>query len=77
MLITSHNRILALAALLGTAMTGTAAAADRVKTANGVLEAGAPQSGVRTFRGIPFAAPPVGSLRWKAPQPAEKWKGVR
>jgi para-nitrobenzyl esterase len=32
---------------------------------------------VRTFLGIPFAAPPVGPLRWKAPQPAPKWKGVK
>jgi para-nitrobenzyl esterase len=31
----------------------------------------------RDFLGIPFAAPPVGSLRWKPPQPAAKWKGVR
>ena len=29
------------------------------------------------FRGIPFAAPPVGDLRWKAPQPVESWPGVR
>ena len=38
MLITSHHRILLLAVLLGTALTGAAAAADRVKTDNGVLE---------------------------------------
>lgn len=31
---------------------------------------------VRIFKGIPFAAPPVGDLRWKAPQPAAKWGGV-
>jgi len=31
----------------------------------------------RDFLGIPFAAPPVGSLRWKPPQPAAKWQGVR
>src|SRR4029077_17931257 len=37
----------------------------------------APQSGVRAFKGIPFGAPPVGALRWKAPQPAAEWKGVR
>lgn len=34
-------------------------------------------SGLRVYRGIPFAAPPVGDLRWKAPQPAQKWDGVR
>jgi len=32
---------------------------------------------MRVYRGVPFAAPPVGDLRWKAPQPAAKWQGVR
>ena len=32
---------------------------------------------VRTFKGVPFAAPPVGGLRWQPPQPASTWKGVR
>lgn len=32
---------------------------------------------VRVFRGVPFAASPVGPLRWKAPQPVAKWEGVR
>ena len=73
MLFTSRSNTIAAAALLSTCLF----AADRVKTANGVLEATATQSGVRAFRGIPFAAPPVGALRWKAPQPVAKWKGVR
>src|SRR5580692_5561878 len=53
-------------------------AADRVKTANGMIESTAPpKDGVRSFKGIPFAAPPEGELRWKEPQPVRNWKGVR
>ena len=32
---------------------------------------------ITVFRGVPYAKPPVGELRWKAPQPAEDWEGVR
>ena len=35
------------------------------------------RTGITTFKGIPFAAPPVGDLRWKAPQPVEPWEGVK
>ncbi|HEX3603926.1 MAG TPA: carboxylesterase family protein [Steroidobacteraceae bacterium] len=38
---------------------------------------GAVADGVVVFKGLPFAAPPVGDLRWRAPQPAAKWSGVR
>ena len=48
----------------------------RVDVAEGTLE-GINLSGIKTFKGVPFAAPPVGNLRWKAPQPVEKWQGVR
>jgi para-nitrobenzyl esterase len=51
--------------------------ANRVKTANGVVEGVAEKSGIRSFKGIPFAAPPVGDLRWKEPQPVKNWTGVR
>src|SRR4051812_2066601 len=33
--------------------------------------------GVAAFKGVPFAAAPVGPLRWKAPQPVKPWQGVR
>ncbi|GAA0953723.1 carboxylesterase/lipase family protein [Actinocorallia libanotica] len=38
---------------------------------------GTVKNGVRSFQGIPYAAPPVDELRWKSPQPAEPWQGVR
>ena len=51
---------------------------QELKTANGVLEGVISADGkVRTFKGIPFAAPPVGPLRWKAPQAPAPWIGVR
>jgi para-nitrobenzyl esterase len=34
-------------------------------------------NGVRMYRGIPFAAPPIGVLRWRPPQPVTPWTGVR
>jgi para-nitrobenzyl esterase len=52
-------------------------APPRVKTANGTVEGTAEPSGVYAFRGIPFAAPPVGHLRWQPPQPVEAWTDVR
>ena len=53
-------------------------AADRVKVANGVLESSAAaKDGVRSFKGIPFAQPPVGDLRWREPQPVKNWTGSR
>ena len=51
---------------------------SRVTIANGELEGIVSADGKgRTFKGIPFAAPPVGPLRWKAPQPAPFWTGAR
>ncbi len=51
---------------------------SQVRTPKGVLEGVlSADNKVRAFKGIPYAAPPVGSLRWKAPQPAPSWTGVR
>lgn len=51
-------------------------AQERVTIANGILE-GTSNAGIRVFKGIPFAAPPVGDLRWRPPQPPGNWSGVR
>jgi para-nitrobenzyl esterase len=53
-----------------------AAAAPQARTEAGLVR-GSESDGVIAFRGIPFAAPPVGPLRWRAPQPAAAWSGVR
>ena len=37
---------------------------------------GVAENNITVFKGIPFAKPPVGNLRWKAPQPVKKWEGV-
>ena len=51
---------------------------NRVITTNGIIEGTSePDSGLRSFKGIPFAAPPVSELRWKPPQPVANWSGVR
>ena len=54
----------------------TAAFAEPVRTANGPVE-GTTDNGLRVYRGIPYAAPPVGDLRWREPQPAQNWTEVK
>lgn len=49
---------------------------QNVRSTGGPLQ-GVVADGVASFKGIPFAAPPVGDLRWKAPQPAKAWAGVK
>jgi para-nitrobenzyl esterase len=65
-----------LSALPAFAQLNSDAEAPRVQTANGTLE-GVNASGVKIFKGVPFAKPPVGNLRWREPQPVEAWTGVR
>ena len=48
----------------------------QVKVEQGLVQATS-EDGLTVYRGIPFAAPPVGDLRWRAPQAAAKWEGVR
>ncbi len=51
---------------------------DKVQVDGGVISSRADATGdLHIFKGIPFAAPPVGDLRWKEPQPVVPWQGVR
>jgi para-nitrobenzyl esterase len=51
---------------------------NKVRTEAGFISGKAGDDGtLKIFMGIPFAAPPIGELRWKAPQPPLKWKGVK
>src|SRR5262245_19975066 len=79
------KRILAGVAALGfiaacsTSAPEVTVAADgkpRATVANGVL-VGSLDEGIASFKGVPFAAAPVGDLRWKAPQPVANWAGER
>lgn len=50
--------------------------AVRTKISNGIIEGNYDtKSGLQLYFGIPFAKPPVGALRWKAPQPLANWPG--
>jgi para-nitrobenzyl esterase len=49
---------------------------DPVSIDSGAVSGKVLSSGVKAYFGIPFAAPPLGDLRWRAPQQVEAWKGV-
>jgi para-nitrobenzyl esterase len=58
------------------AALGTLGAAEVVQLDSGRVK-GVTVNGITSFKGIPYAAPPVGPLRWRAPQPVAPWSGVR
>jgi len=65
-------------AVLALTITVPMSAADRVKVEGGTIEGTTGDDHtVRIFRGVPFAAPPVGDLRWKAAQPVKPWPDTR
>jgi para-nitrobenzyl esterase len=70
-----------LSSLLTVALLATAAhAADsiRIKTDKGAVEGSfSTDKQVRVFKGIPYAAPPIGDLRWEPPQPVAGWRNTR
>ncbi len=69
------NKLLLAITILALPWT-TVAASTTAKVEQGVLK-GAREGSLTVYRGIPFAAPPVGDLRWRPPQPPAKWQGIR
>ncbi len=78
--LTALGCLIAGLALAFPASTNAATSADAgplvVNTEAGQLH-GIATDGAREFRGVPFAAPPIGELRWRAPQPVAAWSGIR
>jgi para-nitrobenzyl esterase len=65
-------------ALLTALLLTSDLAAAQVKTQSGPVDGTESQDGrIRIFRGIPFATPPVGELRWQPPRPVSPWEGIR
>jgi para-nitrobenzyl esterase len=64
------------AGIFSSTFSAEAQSALQVKTASGLVE-GKEIGEVHAFLGIPYAAAPVGNLRWKPPMPAAKWDGMR
>jgi para-nitrobenzyl esterase len=69
--------VVAIPAFSATSESADTASSTTVEIDTGVLRGEVSENGMRIFRGIPFAAPPVGELRWAAPEPAARWQGER
>ncbi len=61
----------------GAAASPASGGANPIVRIGGGLVRGAGATGVYSFLGLPYAAPPTGNLRWRPPQPASSWSGVR
>jgi len=61
---------------LALSLISTAALADPIRIDGGLIDGKDLASGVRGWFGVPFAAPPLRDLRWRAPQPVKPWDGV-
>ncbi len=74
----TYIRLVTLLCLAGTGSLALAGIPEPIKLDSGLVAGIAGRTPtVRVFKGIPFAAPPIGELRWRAPQPVAKWDGVR
>lgn len=70
-------QLLILAIFMATSISNSARSAEEPITLDTGRITGQQADGVRIYKGVPFAAPPVGKLRWQPPQPASPWDGVR
>ena len=70
------KRLFAAITMIFSAAIPLLAQVSTAKVTGGIVE-GAVMDGIASFKGIPFAAPPVGDLRWRPPQPVKPWTGVR
>ncbi len=71
-----ERRLIAIATLLCMGSLVAVAQIDVVTVTSGQIK-GVKAGGVISFKGVPFAAPPIGDLRWQAPQPVKPWPGIR